>query len=208
MRTKITRYKKAASIVSFFILASIFISPAKAACVASFTYTVNSSGVVTFVSSSTTGSSPSYVWNFGDGGFVLSANATHPYSASGTYTVCLSIFDNNDNSCSSMTCQVINVTVPSMEIKQYEETANLFASYPNPFSNSTSISYSIDKSSMVQLIVYDLLGNKVEMLENEMKQNGIYTKTWQADNVVKGIYLLQLKINGQHAVSQKLILTK
>jgi PKD repeat protein len=53
---------------------------------------------VTFTNTSTAGDSAiaSYVWDFGDGSIATSANPSHAYAAAGTYTVALTVTDEND----------------------------------------------------------------------------------------------------------------
>jgi len=51
----------------------------------------------------------------------------------------------------------------------YEISLN---NYPNPFNPTTTISYSIPKSSLVHITVYDLLGRKITELINEIKEAG------------------------------------
>lgn len=51
---------------------------------------------------------------------------------------------------------------------------SLYQNYPNPFNPSTKIKYSIPQSSNVDLKVYDILGNEIETLVNEVKPAGTY----------------------------------
>ncbi|WP_126970189.1 PKD domain-containing protein [Gynurincola endophyticus] len=48
----------------------------------------------------TTGTGASYLWDFGDGNTSASANPTHTYQSTGTYTVSLTIF--NENGCETI----------------------------------------------------------------------------------------------------------
>jgi hypothetical protein len=79
--------------------------------------------------------------------------------------------------------------------------------YPSPFSGSTTINYSIQSSSTIELSIYNLLGNKLEVIETTTKAPGSYSLEWQATNLAQGIYLLQLK-TGQQLITRKIILNK
>ena len=58
----------------------------------------------------TTGSTVSYLYDFGDGNTSTSQNANHTYAANGTYTVCLTVTD----SCGTdSTCQSVTVVCPA-----------------------------------------------------------------------------------------------
>ncbi|MEA1875627.1 MAG: M14 family zinc carboxypeptidase [Bacteroidota bacterium] len=77
-----------------------------------------------------------------------------------------------------------------------------FACYPNPFSNQISISFTLDKSSFVELQVLDAYGRIVNTIETKQLSTGEYQYHWQAHNkagtkVSAGIYFIKLSINGQ-----------
>lgn len=80
----------------------------------------------------------------------------------------------------------------------------LFASQPNPFANYTLLSYTLPKSSFVQLQVYDISGKMLKELEARGKKQeaGNYEVRWDGrDNlgqkVADGIYFCRLKTNDQ-----------
>ena len=66
--------------------------------------------------------------------------------------------------------------------------------YPNPFSESTTISFSLDKSENVSLIVYDQLGKKVAViLDNSQQTEGTHKVQFSGKDLAKGIYSCVLK---------------
>jgi len=71
----------------------------------------------------------------------------------------------------------------------------LSQNYPNPFNPSTTISYSIPKSSNVKLTVYNSLGKEVAILINGYKQAGKYTVNFEALELSGGIYFYHLTTN-------------
>ncbi len=88
--------------------------------------------------------------------------------------------------------------------------------YPNPFNSITKIKYQIwpdrrdmkAKACFVEIGVYDLLGRVVDTLVAENKAPGTYEVNWNAQDFPSGIYYYQLKINGQHILTKKMILMK
>jgi hypothetical protein len=66
--------------------------------------------------------------------------------------------------------------------------------YPNPFSQSTTVKYSVSRDAFVELNVVDLLGNKIASLENSRKSSGNYSILWNAENISSGMYLLKIKV--------------
>ena len=84
---------------------------------------------------------------------------------------------------------------------------SLLQNYPNPFNPSTAIKYQIPNSSFVSLKVYDILGNEVETLVNEIKTAGSYEVKFNGSNLSSGIYFYQLKTNN-YIATKKLLLLK
>jgi PKD repeat protein len=52
-----------------------------------------------------------YIWSFGDGNNSIGFNATHQYSAPGTYNACLNVIDSANN-CSDQYCTSIIISGP------------------------------------------------------------------------------------------------
>ncbi len=93
----------------------------------------------------------------------------------------------------------------------------LHQNYPNPFNPSTKIKYSIPqtdghingaaRSELTSLIVYNILGNRVATLVNELKAPGMYEVEWNAEGLSSGVYFYRLQ-TGEFSSVKKLILMK
>ncbi|NUN08058.1 MAG: T9SS type A sorting domain-containing protein [Ignavibacteriaceae bacterium] len=68
----------------------------------------------------------------------------------------------------------------------------LYQNYPNPFNPVTTISFDIDKESLVQLRIYDLLGSVVAVLVNDHLSPGRYSIPFNPAHLASGIYLYRL----------------
>jgi photosystem II stability/assembly factor-like uncharacterized protein len=79
--------------------------------------------------------------------------------------------------------------------------------YPNPFNPATTIKYSIPKEGLVTLKVYNVIGEEVATLVNDIKQVGNYNLTFNAENLSSGVYLYRLKA-GSFVETKKMILMK
>ncbi|MGA7720279.1 MAG: right-handed parallel beta-helix repeat-containing protein [Ignavibacteriaceae bacterium] len=84
--------------------------------------------------------------------------------------------------------------------------------YPNPFNPSTLINYSLPKSSLVTIKIYNILGQEIKTLINSEHQPGYYSIQWNGDNnyghsVASGIYIYRVTA-GQYAKSMKMMLLK
>lgn len=88
----------------------------------------------------------------------------------------------------------------------------LWQNYPNPFNPSTEIRYTMPNDGTTELVVYDLLGQKVRTLVSDPMAAGEHIATWDATDdagrpMSAGVYLCQLRWDGQTA-TQKMILVR
>jgi len=87
------------------------------------------------------------------------------------------------------------------------KTFALLNCFPNPFNPSTKIIYEIPKQSNVLLKVYDILGNEVSILVNEMQSAGSYQIVFDASELSNGVYFYKLQA-GNFVQTRKMILLK
>ena len=80
--------------------------------------------------------------------------------------------------------------------------------YPNPFNNSTVIEYCLKAKSQVRIDIYDLSGQKVITLSNEVRQPGINRVVFNSHNYVSGIYICRITINDIQEETMKILLLK
>lgn len=83
----------------------------------------------------------------------------------------------------------------------------LSQNYPNPFNPSTRISYSIPEDGSVKLKLYDVLGNEVASIVNEVQPAGKYEIELSAKALSSGVYYYTLT-SGTFTSTKKLILMK
>ena len=88
--------------------------------------------------------------------------------------------------------------------KQYELNQN----YPNPFNPSTTIRFGIPNESNVRLEIYNLLGQLVETLVNEMLSANFYEVKWEAGASPTGLYFYKIIAIDINNPNNKLIQTK
>ena len=83
----------------------------------------------------------------------------------------------------------------------------LSQNYPNPFNPSTTIRFSVLESSFISLSVYNSLGEKVEELVNEVKEPGVHTIEFFAQNLPSGTYFYRIQTT-DFVQTKKMILVK
>ena len=90
------------------------------------------------------------------------------------------------------------LSVSAFQIKQ---------NYPNPFNPSTKIRFAVPENKFVNLSVYNLLGENVVELVNEVKDAGEYEVNFNAANLPSGIYIAKINA-GTYSQSIKMTLLK
>ena len=88
----------------------------------------------------------------------------------------------------------------------------LFQNYPNPFNPETSIRYRLDEAGPVRLQIFNVTGQRVITLVDEVQSPGIYTIGWKGrdasgSDVASGVYFCHLQA-GARTQSRKMNLVR
>lgn len=116
----------------------------------------------------------------------------------GTYSYRLKQIDTDGNFEYSKVVRV-NFNLP--------QNFELYQNYPNPFNPSTTISFSLPRSTNVKISVYNLIGEKVDEILNGSLDAGIHQIIFNASNLHSGMYLYKLEA-GNISLTKKMILIK
>lgn len=86
----------------------------------------------------------------------------------------------------------------------------LLQNYPNPFNTITTIQYYLPYQGNVQLVIFNLLGEKMRTLVSEIQPGGLHTVQWDGTNenrskVTSGLYYYRLKA-GNNGLTKKMML--
>jgi len=104
--------------------------------------------------------------------------------------------------------EYVSHTEISLDLKAFLQGAyRLEQNYPNPFNPTTVISYQLPVSSIVQLKIYNLLGQEIAILVNEEKLAGRYEVKFNSENLSSGTYFYKLTA-GNFSETKKMILMK
>jgi hypothetical protein len=118
-------------------------------------------------------------------------------AASGKYLYRLKQIDNDGSYDYSQIIEVDLNSPVSFELKQ---------NYPNPFNPSTTIAFTLTENEIVNLIVYNMLGEEIQILQNGFLEAGIYSYTFNAEELPSGVYIYKLSSNNKTQTMKMLLL--
>ncbi|MBI4552269.1 MAG: T9SS type A sorting domain-containing protein [Candidatus Latescibacteria bacterium] len=86
-------------------------------------------------------------------------------------------------------------------------------SYPNPFNAQVTIKYELPKTASVKFMIYNMLGQQVRMLVDQVQPAGYYTVQWDGRNangheVASGVYLYRLTTSTGFSQTRRMTLVK
>jgi hypothetical protein len=70
---------------------------------------------------------------------------------------------------------------------------SLSEAYPNPFNPTTTIEYTLPRPSHVSLVIYNILGQTVATLKEEIQQGGYKEVRFSAAGTSSGVYFVRLE---------------
>jgi hypothetical protein len=100
----------------------------------------------------------------------------------------------------------------STKVKEHIISNLSLSNFPNPFNSSTTIHYSLSKSSNVHLAIYSITGQKVIDLVDKFLPVGNYQTLWNGtdksgNKISSGIYIVKLD-SGIHSLSNRIVYMK
>ena len=87
-----------------------------------------------------------------------------------------------------------------------ETECKLHEPAPNPFNPVTSISFSLKKTSNVNLTVFNIAGGEVFNYQKENESPGDYTLTWDASKLASGMYIVSFQAGGFKSIKKAVLL--
>lgn len=123
----------------------------------------------------------------------------------GSYGANLALFDFAGNALSSMSR--FGSTPANVSKNIVPATFSLSQNYPNPFNPRTVIDYRIPTAGRVVLRVYNVLGQEVTTLVDEVKAPGSYETGFDGSMLESGIYFYRISA-GSFNATKKLLLIK
>ncbi|MBD3226491.1 MAG: DUF4185 domain-containing protein [Caldithrix sp.] len=152
------------------------------------------------------------------GGYVYNAKA-HPHLSDGgnlliSYNVNTSDYNELYDNADTYRPRFIRYFLPGspsglerVQKKNLPAQIVLYPNYPNPFNGETNIRYALSVDQYVELIIYDINGQKAATLIDGKQRAGLHEASWNANGLSSGVYFYRLKA-GRNTQTRKLILMK
>ena len=93
----------------------------------------------------------------------------------------------------------------TLMVNQYPAPTSL-SPLPNPFNPTTHFGFRIADFGLVTLKVYNVLGQEVATLVDDLKEPGTYTVQWNASGVASGVYYYKLTAGSYHDVKKMIVI--
>lgn len=93
------------------------------------------------------------------------------------------------------------------------ESSRLIRSYPNPFNNTTTIKFHVEKAAKINISIYNINGQKITTLLHEYFETGNYSIPWngtdhEGNSLGSGIYFAIYKTDSGQTYSTSMHLIK
>ncbi|MEJ2543486.1 MAG: T9SS type A sorting domain-containing protein [Calditrichaceae bacterium] len=122
-----------------------------------------------------------------------------------TYTYRINAF--RDSILSEYSNEASILFVGIQDINELPTEYSLSQNYPNPFNPTTTINFALPKSGLTKIIVYDLLGRKIQTLINKKVEVGYHSVNFDASDLPGGIYFYRIK-SGYFTETKRMLLIK
>ena len=117
----------------------------------------------------------------------------------------------NDNASGNVVADAFRIirsgNITSVEPTEIPNDFIIYQNYPNPFNPATTIKFRINSRQNVSIKVYDILGNEIATLVNEVKEIGSYEVNFNGENLASGVYFYRV-ITEKETSTMKMILLK
>jgi hypothetical protein len=140
------------------------------------------------------------------------SNGTYSWNVSNTpSTQCLvRISDVSSPSTQDVSDAVFTIEVVfgvEDDLSGIPDSYQLLQNFPNPFNPTTTIYYGLPQESSVELIIYDVLGNEVLKISEELQSAGYHKLDFDASALNSGVYFYRVNA-GDYVKTMKMVLMK
>ena len=99
------------------------------------------------------------------------------------------------------------INVVEGRLRGEDNMSDGLSAFPNPFNNSTNLTFRIERQSRVRIDIFDMLGRRVSNLVNTELSAGSHSVVWDADRLPSGVYFCRLAVD-DHSMTTRITLLK
>jgi len=103
--------------------------------------------------------------------------------------------------------QTVSIEEPTKTSAEVPVNYFLAQNYPNPFNSSTTIDFGLPKSSKVRIEIFNLLGQRIATLIDELKPAGFYSIIFRTERLPSAVYIYKIQA-GPFSAVKKMILVR
>jgi hypothetical protein len=92
-------------------------------------------------------------------------------------------------------------------IDEVNSTMSTFDVYPNPFTSTTTLAFTLKQEEKVKMEVYNMLGELVSSMDNGVMASGYNTVEYSAENLSSGMYYIKVTA-GNYSLTKKVTVNK
>ncbi|MDK9700857.1 MAG: carboxypeptidase regulatory-like domain-containing protein [bacterium] len=112
------------------------------------------------------------------------------------------------NACSTLVIPFTSTVVSAPgEVAGLPHEYKLHQNYPNPFNPTTEIRFDLKNSGLAKMTIYNMLGQEVGTLVNEVLPAGYHTVRFDAKSLAAGVYFYRIE-SGNFTSMKKMVLVK
>jgi len=136
-----------------------------------------------------------------DGIYVLKPMKAEPAWSDASYdATCWFAWDSDSG--------ILNTTGQGTGVEDAEPVAfSVAQNTPNPFNPTTTVNFTLAREGQVSIDVFNVAGQKVATLANDVMTAGSHSVTWDANGFAAGVYFYTVK-SGDYSKTMKMTLLK
>ncbi|HLP17957.1 MAG TPA: T9SS type A sorting domain-containing protein [Bacteroidota bacterium] len=112
------------------------------------------------------------------------------------------VFTPSDSGETQMSFTMKTEVATSVPVRSVTDDILLSQNYPNPFNPIGKIRYSLGRTTVVTLAVFDMLGREVARLVDGVREAGVHESSFDASALPAGVYLYKLSAGGRTIVKK------
>lgn len=98
--------------------------------------------------------------------------------------------------------------IPDLPVVAESGPLQMHPNYPNPFNNSTNISFTLLEPGEVELSIYDMSGRRVISQDLGNRSPGRYDHSLQMEGMPSGAYIYNIVVDGTYSQQSQMVLVK